>query len=63
MEDAYEKEWRRTFYRRLKTGMQLQSLFGRTGASEISLAFFRAFPGILKRTIRNTHGKPFGWNE
>jgi len=63
MESEYARKWHGLFYRRLQTGMRLQSLFGRASASEFSLAFFRTFPGALRRMIRNTHGKPFGIDE
>lgn len=59
MENQYEKEWRKQFSGRLKTGRILQSFFGDVRLSNLFIGAFQAMPFLSQAVIRKTHGKPF----
>ncbi|MUH36222.1 NAD(P)/FAD-dependent oxidoreductase [Zobellia amurskyensis] len=58
MEQAYTKEWNRTFKRRLWLGRQLQTILLNPTVSDCAIAFVAKQPWLLKQLIKNTHGKP-----
>lgn len=63
LEFNYSRSWNHLFFKRLKRGKSIQSLFGRPGVSEVSLQFMRLFPFLFHSLIRSTHGKPFNPGE
>ncbi|MBT2160566.1 NAD(P)/FAD-dependent oxidoreductase [Zobellia barbeyronii] len=58
MEQAYAKEWSRTFKRRLWLGRRLQSLLLNETLSNWAISLVAKQPWLLKQLIKNTHGKP-----
>lgn len=59
IEKAYARTWRKTFVTRLWWGRKLQSLMGYTWSSILLLKLMRTMPGLSRRIVRLTHGKPF----
>ncbi len=59
MEADYQKQWNRTFARRLRTGRVLQRFFGNPFLSELLLRALKPFPDIIRSLIRSTHGEKF----
>ncbi|MGS0527935.1 NAD(P)/FAD-dependent oxidoreductase [Zobellia nedashkovskayae] len=58
MEQAYAKEWNRTFKKRLWLGRKLQSLLLNATLSDWAISLVAKQPWLLKLLIKNTHGKP-----
>lgn len=58
LEKKYQKNWNKTFKRRLWTGRQLQRLLLNRTLSESLLSSVVSVPSVLKRLIKNTHGEP-----
>lgn len=59
METAYSDAWTSVFAKRLRTGRLIQSLFGKTWATNLFIAVMKKFPGLTKKLIEQTHGEPF----
>jgi len=59
MEQQYSLTWNEHFAGRLKTGRIIQSLFGKTAATNIFLTAMKPFPSMISRLIKATHGEPF----
>lgn len=59
MENAYQRQWRLHFRKRLSAGRTLQRFFGNTALSNLLISSLKPFPGVVSRLIRSTHGKPF----
>lgn len=58
MEVAYEKEWHKTFKKRLWIGRKLQSLLLNEKISNLALKVVTLSPTLLRKLIQQTHGKP-----
>ncbi len=58
METAYEKEWQKTFKKRLWMGRHLQSLLLNEEMSNLALQAVTTSPALLRKLIQQTHGKP-----
>lgn len=56
MEQKYQKHWRQAFAQRLSFGRHAQGLFGRNSLSNFAVRLGAAFPGLLKKTVRFSHG-------
>ncbi|HMK04304.1 MAG TPA: hypothetical protein VK489_08940, partial [Ferruginibacter sp.] len=59
MEKGYSKHWKAVFSKRLRTGRQIQSLFGKTWATNIFVSVMKRLPSLTRSLIKQTHGKPF----
>lgn len=59
MEIQYTDDWNRQFGRRIRTGRQLQRLFGNPFITGAVLTMLQPFPGVVQRMILATHGQPF----
>lgn len=59
MEKAYQKEWKKMFGKRVRTGRLIQQLFGKEWITNIFIAVVKQLPFITRWIIRQTHGKPF----
>lgn len=57
--DGYSREWGRAFHARIQAGYYLQSLFGKRTTTHMALKTLDLFPGLTKKIISLTHGKPF----
>lgn len=55
----YHNNWQKQFATRLKTGRIIQSLFGKTLATNMLINTFKVMPFATKQLIKLTHGKPF----
>lgn len=58
LEQQYRNEWYRRFYRRVKWGNAIQSLFNRPVATNFGLSLLSRIPGITPYIIQQTHGEP-----
>lgn len=58
LELDYDKQWNKTFGRRLWWGRQLQAILLSDGLSNIAMVSAIKTPGLLKKLIQNTHGEP-----
>ncbi|TMM57582.1 NAD(P)/FAD-dependent oxidoreductase [Maribacter algarum] len=58
LETAYEKEWQKTFKKRLWMGRHLQSLLLNEEMSNLALRAVTTSPALLRKLVRQTHGKP-----
>ncbi|WP_317899796.1 NAD(P)/FAD-dependent oxidoreductase [Aurantibacillus circumpalustris] len=56
---AYSHEWDKNFSTRIKAGYYLQQLFGKNKITHLSLILLNKMPGLMKKIISLTHGKPF----
>lgn len=52
----YESNWNRAFSGRLRMARTLQSIMEKPGMTALSLAAFRAFPGLFRLAVSQTHG-------
>lgn len=52
----YECEWNQAFSSRLRMARTLQSIMEKPGMTAISMAAFRAFPGLFRLAVSQTHG-------
>lgn len=59
MEIDYTTEWNLIFSKRLRTGRQIQSMFGKTWVTNFFIAVMKRFPGLTRKLIEQTHGEPF----
>lgn len=59
LEASFTKEWNGLFRSRIGRSLQLQRLFGRAFLTELAIGTLRHFPGIARRLVKQTHGKPF----
>ncbi len=60
MEGRYESNWRSTFGKRIKTGLNIQELaLGNPIWGQMAVDFFNVFPSLAKRIIPYTHGQSF----
>lgn len=57
MEKEYETRWRNEFNRRLRAGRMLQKVLLNNSLAAISQSVLSAFPFLLPKIIRQTHGK------
>lgn len=55
----YSGAWNSAFQTRIKTGYYLQNLFGKKTSTQLALKTLSLFPGLAKKIISLTHGKPF----
>lgn len=58
LEKSYEKEWNSTFKKRLWMGRQLQTLLLNEDLSNLALKAVTTSPVLLRKLIKQTHGKP-----
>jgi flavin-dependent dehydrogenase len=59
MENQYVDQWKRQFESRLRAGRFIQKLFGRERATNFFLKTIKYFPFVIRKMIRQTHGKQF----
>lgn len=59
MEMSYQKNWNRTFKKRLLTGRLIQGMFGKGWLTNYFIQALHPFPSIVNRLIKQTHGEPF----
>jgi len=59
LELNYRKAWGQAFNTRIKAGYYLQRLFGKKTMTHLTLKLLDKLPGITKKIISLTHGKPF----
>ncbi len=59
MESQYAATWNLEFAGRLQMGRRIQKLFGKKFTTNLIFAVVKAFPFIIQKLIRATHGKPF----
>ncbi len=59
MEDAYAQAWHQQFSRRLKMGRRLQRYFGKTWVTNLFITTLKPFGFIIRKIIKNTHGREF----
>ncbi|HXS56190.1 MAG TPA: FAD-dependent monooxygenase [Hanamia sp.] len=59
MEKQYVHQWQRQFASRLSTGRFIQKLFGRELITNLFIKIIKYFPFIIRKMIRQTHGKQF----
>lgn len=56
MELLYVKEWKQTFFSRLRTGRIIQGMFQSEWLTTWAVRFLKPFPSITRGIIRRTHG-------
>jgi flavin-dependent dehydrogenase len=59
METQYVGQWKIQFERRLRAGRVIQKLFGRERATNFFIKTIKYFPFVIRKMIRQTHGKQF----
>lgn len=59
LEQAYTSEWNKKFAARLWAGRQMQKLFGRNAATDLTLKTLNYLPKVADLLISKTHGRPF----
>jgi len=59
LEDAYTKEWKSYFARRLQMGRLIQGFFGQPFLTNLFISCLKPFPVVSRWLIRQTHGEPF----
>ena len=59
LEQAYTFEWNKKFANRLWAGRQMQKLFGRNAATDLTLKTLNYLPNMADFLISKTHGQPF----
>lgn len=59
LEQSYTAEWNKKFAARLWTGRQMQKLFGRNEATNLTLKTLKYLPKMADFLISKTHGQPF----
>lgn len=57
LEKAYTAAWNRKFHTRLFWGRTIQSLFGNSTITEVSLRLIHAIPSLERSLIKATHGE------
>lgn len=59
LETQYFQSWNQAFQGRLSAGRLIQRLFNHSRLASASINLLRPFPGITRRIVKATHGKPF----
>lgn len=59
LEQAYTSAWNQKFASRLWAGRQMQKLFGRNAATDLTLKTLNYLPGVAGFLISKTHGQAF----
>lgn len=59
IEQAYTSAWNKEFALRLWTGRQMQKLFGRNTATDLTLKALNHLPKVADFLIGKSHGQPF----
>jgi len=59
LENDYRRDWNKLFKNRLWVGRQLQSLFGSSFVSDLSVNLARYVPPVANYFMSKTHGKEF----
>ncbi len=59
LEQAYTTAWNQNFAARLWSGRQMQKLFGRNTATDLTLKALNYLPKVADFLISKTHGQPF----
>ncbi len=59
MEQDYIKKWKVHFEKRLRTGRTIQRFFGNPFLSNLLISFLKPFPTLIRKLIRQTHGRSF----
>lgn len=59
LESSYTQSWSRQFSTRLRTGRQLQRLFGSNTITDLTLRLLNTLPPLSRYLISKTHGQPF----
>jgi len=59
LENNYQKEWTKTFGKRIKTGRLIQRFFGKTWTTNFFVQTMALFPPLTRWIIRQTHGEAF----
>lgn len=59
MEQAYMKEWKDHFAKRLGYGRIIQFFFGKNWTTNLFIRFMKNTPSFTRWLIKQTHGKPF----
>jgi flavin-dependent dehydrogenase len=57
LEKAYQIKWEETFTKRLQTGRRIQNLLLHPTTAHLGLKMVQAFPSILPKIIKRTHGE------
>ncbi|MEM7084975.1 MAG: NAD(P)/FAD-dependent oxidoreductase [Bacteroidota bacterium] len=57
LENAYQIKWEETFTGRLQTGRRIQGLLLHPTTAHLGLKMVQAFPSILPKIIKRTHGE------
>ncbi|MFM2369539.1 MAG: hypothetical protein RL619_1849 [Bacteroidota bacterium] len=63
LEEKYIKEWNFNFSKRLKMGRLLSNLLQKQKLSGVLMRILIAFPFLLSKIIKKTHGKPITLSE
>ena len=58
LEQTYSREWNKLFAGRLRTGRQIQKLFGSSWVSNAAVSLMRQSKIISYHLMRSTHGEP-----
>ncbi|RLD28149.1 MAG: FAD-dependent oxidoreductase [Bacteroidetes bacterium] len=56
LEVMYKRKWEESFTRRLQTGRMIQNLLLHPASANIGLKLARAFPSVIPKIIKKTHG-------
>jgi flavin-dependent dehydrogenase len=59
MENQYVGQWKIQFESRLRAGRFIQKLFGHERATNFFIKTIKYFPFVIRKMIRQTHGKQF----
>lgn len=59
LEMSYQHQWNNLFSNRIKTGRQIQKLFGKERLTNISIAILKKLPKLTNAIISITHGSIF----
>ncbi|MCK0131955.1 FAD-dependent monooxygenase [Flavobacteriaceae bacterium F08102] len=59
LERAYRTQWNEEFKSRLRMGRVLARVFTNPNTSNLAFTVLKYFPSLLRKIIRQTHGKPF----
>ena len=59
LEKDYQHQWNTTFAKRLLWGRTIQRLFGKTFTTNLLIGLLKRFPFLVRKIVKQTHGKPF----
>jgi flavin-dependent dehydrogenase len=59
LKEKYTQLWQQAFSKRLKTGRLIQSLFGNSIVTNLTIGLLKPFPFMVRKLVESTHGKPF----